>query len=235
MKSRRDEVFLATKINNRSAGKVLDELKQSLEKLQTDRVDLIQVHAVNAWADLEQALAPDGALEALAEARSQGLVQYIGITGHARPDILAEGLKRYPFDTVLVALGIADKLVSAPHLTVLPTAMERGVGVIAMKTLGHGCYERREMALRFSLGLEGVSLAIVGMKNEEEIREVVTHAERFTPLTEAEEERLIDNVRPLIERDVEESKKKGESSLFWLHDTTVMGWSQKDEPALVSY
>src|ERR671933_407667 len=70
MRSRRDEVFLATKVNRRSKQGVLDELKESLKKLQTDHVDLIQVHAVNAWADLEQALAPDGALAGLEEARA---------------------------------------------------------------------------------------------------------------------------------------------------------------------
>jgi aryl-alcohol dehydrogenase-like predicted oxidoreductase len=234
MKNRRDEVFLATKINNRSHGKVMDELKASLEKLQTDHVDLIQVHAVNAWADLEQALAPDGAVHALAEARSQGLTQYIGITGHARPEILAEGLRRFPFDTVLVALGIADKLVSAADHFVLPVARDRGAGVIAMKVFGHGCFENREMALRFSLGLDGVSLAIIGLKNEHEIDEIVRLAESYRPLGEEEEERLIDEVRPLIEKDAEESQK-GKSQLFWLHDTSVMGWKQQDEPALVNY
>ena len=88
MRTRRSEVFLATKINRRSKDGVLDELKESLNRLQTDHVDLIQVHAVNAWAELEQALAPDGAVAALEEARQQGLVRFIGITGNARPEIL---------------------------------------------------------------------------------------------------------------------------------------------------
>jgi aryl-alcohol dehydrogenase-like predicted oxidoreductase len=105
MKTRRDEVFLATKINRRSKDGVLDELKESLRKLQTDHVDLIQVHAVNAYADLEQALAPDGALTALEQARDEGLVRFIGITGHARPEILGHALYQYSFDTVLVALA----------------------------------------------------------------------------------------------------------------------------------
>jgi aryl-alcohol dehydrogenase-like predicted oxidoreductase len=76
MRSRRDEVFLATKIDRRRKADVLDELKESLRRLQTDHVDLIQVHAVNAWADLEQVLAPDGALAALEQARSEGLVRF---------------------------------------------------------------------------------------------------------------------------------------------------------------
>src|SRR5688572_18243211 len=115
MRTRRDEVFLATKINRRSKDGVLDEIKESLQRLQTDHIDLVQVHAVSAWADLEQALAPDGAVAALEEARDQGLIRFIGITGHARPEILGHALMQYPFDTVLVALGVPDRLITSPE------------------------------------------------------------------------------------------------------------------------
>jgi uncharacterized protein len=236
MKSRRDEVFLATKINRRSKAGVMDELQESLQKLQTDHVDLIQVHAVNAWADMEQMLASDGALTALEEARDKGMVKYIGITGHARPEILGHALTQYPFDTVLVAIGMADRLVTSPETFCLPKARERNVGVIAMKVLGHGQFKNVELALRYSLGLEGVSLAIIGMDNEEQISEIVEYASNFKPLDEFEEGRLIDMVRPIVEEDAKSSQSgEGQSPLFWLHDTTVMGWSQHDEPVFVRY
>jgi aryl-alcohol dehydrogenase-like predicted oxidoreductase len=234
MKTRRDEVFLATKVNRRSKQGVLDELKESLEKLQTDHVDLIQVHAVNAWADLEQALAPDGALAALEQARDQGLVRFIGITGHARPELLAHALDQYPFDTVLVALGMADRLVTSPETFVLPKARQKNVGVIAMKVLGHGQFKNVDLALRYSLGLPGVSLAIVGMDVPVQIDQIASLAANFRPLEEREEELLIDEVRPQVEKDATESKQ-GKSALFWLHDTAVMGWQQHDEPVLVDY
>jgi len=234
MRTRRSEVFLATKVNRRSKGGVLDELKESLRRLQTDHVDLIQVHAVNAWADLEQALAPDGAVAALEDARQQGLVRFIGITGHARPEILGHALSQYPFDTVLCALGMADRLVTSPETFLLPRAVERNIGVIAMKVLGHGVYPDRELALRYSLGLPGVSIAILGMDSPAQIDENVAVAASFKPLDERDEGRLIDQIRPLVEKDANESKK-GESALFWLHDTAVMGWQQKDGPAMVDY
>lgn len=236
MKTRRDEVFLATKINRRSYKGVLDELHQSLEKLQTDHVDLIQVHAVNAWADWEQAIAPDGALKALEEAREQGLVRFIGITGHTRPAILAKALEQYPFDSVLVALGIADRLVSSPETFLLPVAEEHNTAVIAMKVFGHGAFERRDLALRYSLGLPAVSLAIIGMDNQQHIDETVEAAANFSLLTEAEQDELIASVRPLVEEDANTaSSGEGKPKLFWLHDSNVMGWSQKDEPILVEY
>src|SRR5215213_7223347 len=171
MRARRDEVFLATKVNRRSKAGVLDELKESLRKLQTDHVDLVQVHAVNAWADLEQALAPDGAVAALEQARQEGLTRFIGITGHARPDILGHALRQYRFDTVLVALGIIDRLVSSPETFCLPAAGEQNTGVIAMKVFGHGTVTNRAAALRYSLGLPGVALAIVGLDNTQQIDE----------------------------------------------------------------
>ena len=211
-----------------------DEVQESLRRLQTDHVDLIQVHAVNAMADLEQALAPDGAVTALEQARDAGQVRFIGITGHARPEVLGHALTRYPFDTVLVALGVADRLVTGPETFVLPRAAERNAGVIAMKVLGHGTYPDRALALRYSLGLPGVSLAIVGMDTPQQIDEWWPSLRSFRPLSEDELARLIDGVRPLVERDAQDSQK-GKSDLFWLHDTAVSGWQQEDEPLLVAY
>jgi len=234
MRTRRDEVFLATKVNNRSKSGVLDELKESLRKLQTDHVDLIQIHAVNAWADLEQVLAPDGAIAGVVQAREEGLVRFLGITGHARPEILAHALRQYPFDTVLVALGVVDRLVTSPETFVLPVAQERNIGVIAMKVLGHGSVTNRQQALRYSLGLPGVSLGIIGLDNTQQIDEIVAAAAAFQPLSQEEIEALVGEVRPLVEKDAKESQE-GKSQLFWLHDTTVMGWKQQDEPALVAY
>lgn len=234
MRDRRQEVFLATKINRRSKDGVLDELKESLNRLQTDHVDLVQVHAVNAWADLEQALAPDGAVAALEQARDEGLLRFIGITGHARPELLGHALTQYRFDTVLVAIGMADRLVTSPETFLLPKAVERNVGVIAMKVLGHGTFPNRELALRYSLGLPGVSLAIVGMDDPAQIDENVGIVAAFRPLDPQEEQQLVADVRPLVEQDATESTE-GKSDLFWLHDTEVMGWDEQDEPALVAY
>ncbi len=234
MRDRRQEVFLATKINRRSKDGVLDELKESLNRLQTDHVDLVQVHAVNAWADLEQALAPDGAVAALEQARDEGLLRFIGITGHARPELLGHALTQYRFDTVLVAIGMADRLVTSPETFLLPKAVERNVGVIAMKVLGHGTFPNRELALRYSLGLPGVSLAIVGMDDPAQIDENVGIVAAFRPLDPQEEQQLVADVRPLVEQDATESTE-GKSDLFWLHDTKVMGWDEQDEPALVAY
>ncbi len=231
MKARRDEVFLATKINTRRRDDVLKELQQNLKELQTDHVDLVQVHAVNAMADLEAALAPDGALSALEEARRQGMTRFVGITGHARPSVLAYALERYDFDTVLVALGAVDRLVTGPEKVLLPVAQEKNVGVIAMKVYGHGELQQRELALRYSLGLPGVSIAILGMSAESEIDENVRLAQQITPLSEAELEPLISEARALVEHD----KPSDNSPIFWLYDLKTMAWKEDSEPVTVAY
>ncbi len=234
MRSRRGDVFLATKVNKRTRDGALKELEESLGRLQTDHVELIQVHAVNAWADLEQALAADGVVAGLEEARQQGMARIIGITGHARPELLANAISRYPFETVLTAAGMADRLVTSPDTFLLPAARERNIGVIAMKVLGHGAFKSRELALRYALGLPGVSLAIVGLDSPEQVDEIVRIASEFRPLDEREEERLVDEIKPIVDRDSQEAQK-GQGTLFWLHDTSVMGWREHDEPVMVSY
>ncbi len=231
MKSRRDEVFLATKINTRRREDVLKELQQNLKELQTDHVDLVQIHAVNAMADLEAALALDGAISALEEARRQGMTRFVGITGHARPSVLAYALERYDFDTVLVALGVIDRLVTGPEKVLLPIAEQKNVGVIAMKVYGHGEMKQREHALRYSLGLPGVSLAILGMSEESHIDENVQLAQNIAPLSEADLNPLINEARALVEND----KPSNNSPIFWLYDLKTMAWKEDSEPATVAY
>jgi aryl-alcohol dehydrogenase-like predicted oxidoreductase len=231
MKSRRNEVFLATKINKRRRDDVLAELRQNLQELQTDHVDLLQVHAVNTMADLEAALAPDGAISAIEEARRQGMTRFVGITGHARPSVLAHALERYDFDTVLVALGAVDRLVTGPEEALLPVAQRNDVGVIAMKVYGHGELKHHDLALRYSLGLPGVSLAILGMDDESQIDENVRLAQNITPLSESELETLIGEARALVEND----KPSDRSPIFWIYDAKTMAWKENSEPFAVAY
>jgi aryl-alcohol dehydrogenase-like predicted oxidoreductase len=232
MATRRDEVFLATKINKRRRDDVLAELRQNLKELQTDHVDLVQVHAINTMADLDAALAPDGAVAALEEARRQGMTRFVGITGHARPHVLAHALARYPFDTVLVALGAVDRLVTGPEDALLPVAREHNTGVIAMKVYGHGNLQQRELALRYSLSLPGVSMAIVGMDSEAQLEENVRLCEGLAPLGDLELDALLAEATTLVR---ENDKPSERSPIFWLFDIKSMAWKEDSEPASVQY
>ncbi|MBN2084704.1 MAG: aldo/keto reductase [Anaerolineales bacterium] len=104
MKSRRADFFLATKTTERSRGKAGAEIRLSLKRLQTDHVDLLQLHAVTAWEEFEKAMGPDGALEAAVDARAKGLTRFIGITSHGleAPSILRRALEHFEFASVLL-------------------------------------------------------------------------------------------------------------------------------------
>ena len=138
MKHRRREVFLASKTHRRSYDESMRLLETSLKQLETDHLDLWQLHDISTTEQLDQIFAKDGAIRALERARSEKVVRFLGITGHADPFVLADGLKRYRFDTILMALNAADRhhLSFIEHL--LPLALEQELGIIGMKIAARG-------------------------------------------------------------------------------------------------
>ena len=135
MEKNHKEVFLACKTTERSKNKVWESLKRSLETLRVDYFDLYQFHGVNDLETLNVVLGPGGALEAVLEAREQGLVRHIGITGH-RPFVLVEALNRFDFDTVLFPLNrvlAAHRNDYTDFTVLLSLAEQKDVGTIVIK------------------------------------------------------------------------------------------------------
>ena len=108
MAKRRNEAFLATKTKERTRDDSLRMIEKSLQLLQTDHVDLWQLHDVGTMYDIDQIFAKGGAMEALLEMKEQKVVRNLGLTGHYRPEALIEGINRYPFDCILMAVNAAD-------------------------------------------------------------------------------------------------------------------------------
>jgi predicted aldo/keto reductase-like oxidoreductase len=196
MATRRDEVFLATKTHKRTRDESLALLDESLTLLQTDHLDLWQIHNIKYLYQLDQIFAPGGAIEALELAKGDGRVRFLGITGHYDPHVLVRGINRYPFDTVLMALNPAD-----PHnlpfaQTVLPLAKEKQMGVIGMKVPGRGRLFRPDgvntmsEAMGYVLSLPGVSTVIIGCDDIAQVTDNVSIAKSFAPLAPYEMERL---------------------------------------------
>ncbi|MEE8301688.1 MAG: aldo/keto reductase [Candidatus Tectomicrobia bacterium] len=129
----RHRVFLATKTHDRSRDGSLKLLDESLELLQTDHVDLWQIHNIQHQEEIERVFASDGALQALLQAREDGRTRFLGITGHFDPAPLLEGLRRFDFDCILMALNAADPHCASFAARLLPTAVEKQMGIIAMK------------------------------------------------------------------------------------------------------
>jgi len=196
MKTRRKEVFLATKVLMRTKGEAEAQFENSLRNLQTDHVDLLQIHAINTMSELEQVLGADGSLEAALEAKAAGKTRFIGITGHSRYWVLTEALKRFPFDTVLCPLSAADhNLLSFEQF--LPVAEEQKVGLIGMKVLGEGRLVSLgvENCLRYTLSLP-ISVAILGMNSVKEVEENVDIAKRFAPMNAQEKAEFRSQAQP---------------------------------------
>ncbi len=182
MKRRRTEVVLATKTLERDKEEAWREINRSLERLQTDRVDLLQVHAVNAKGDLDRVFDDNGSLAAVIRAKEEGMCSHIGITGHTRPGVIAEALRRFPFATVLAPLSSTDALVNDFGPVIFPLAKERRFGVIAMKVLAAGRVTGHPAdSIRYALSLP-VSTAILGMGSRAEVEDDLRSVRSFTPM-----------------------------------------------------
>ena len=186
---RRQGIFLASKTAERGRDGSLRILDDSLRRLRTDRLDLWQLHDLRTLAEVDEIFSPRGAIHALVKAREEGRVRFLGLTGHHRPDVLLEAMRRFPFDTVLVALNAADVHARSFSRTVLPEAARSGMGVIAMKVFAGGELVRprgplaAEDALGYALSLPGVTCAIIGCRTGEEVEANVRAARRFEVLS----------------------------------------------------
>lgn len=185
---RREQVFLASKTHDRTRDGSLRLLDHSLNRLRTDHLDLWQLHDLRTMDDLQMIFSRGGALEALVYARAQGRVRFLGITGHHDPAILLEAMRRFDFDTVLVALNIADSHRLSFAASVLIEASRRQMGVIAMKVYSAGALlsggEQRftaEEAMGYVLSLPGVSTVVIGCSSPAEVDENAQIARRLQP------------------------------------------------------
>ncbi|MBE0556697.1 MAG: aldo/keto reductase, partial [Proteobacteria bacterium] len=182
MRTRRSETILATKTLEREKERAWKEIHRSLERLQTTRVDVLQLHAINRLEDLDRVMASDGAFAAAVRAREEGMCDHIGITGHTRVEVIAEAVKRYDFATTLVPLSPADARVSDFGETLFRLARERKFGIIAMKVLAAGrVTEYARESIFYALSLP-VSTAVVGMGTVEEVNANVAAAREFRPM-----------------------------------------------------
>ncbi len=195
MAARRDEVFLATKTHAYKRDDALKLLEDSLAKLQTDHLDLWQLHHVGATEHLDEIFGPDGAIEALTKAKDEGIVRNLGITGHADPDVLADAISRFDFDCILMALNPSDKHHLPFTEKLLPLANEKNMGVIGMKIPARGRIFREggittmQQSMSYVLSLP-VSTVIVGCDNIKQLEENISIAANFEPLSTGQKAEL---------------------------------------------
>ena len=195
MQGRRSEVFLASKTHDRTRDGSWRLLEESLRLLQTDHLDLWQLHNISRTEQLDTIFGKGGAIEALQQAREQKLVRFLGITGHFDPDVLLDGIGRFPFDTILMAMNPADRHFLSFQEKLLPEANRRKLGVIAMKIPARGRMFREGSAMTMKDAMsytlsQPVSTVIVGCDNVQQLEENVRIASQFRQLSSAELSRI---------------------------------------------
>jgi aryl-alcohol dehydrogenase-like predicted oxidoreductase len=206
LKSRRKEFFLATKTLARDAEGALAEVRQSLRRLQTDRIDLLQIHSVNDFATLDRVLASGGAATGLTRAKADGLIRFIGITGHTRPEVILKAIESFPFDSILVPVSALDASLNDFAAEVIPRARSKGVAVVGMKSLkgierAKGADFKAEEFLRYALTLP-VDTLTVGLRRASEAKSNVAVAKSFRPMRPSEMREIENRMRPLATEEV---------------------------------
>jgi aryl-alcohol dehydrogenase-like predicted oxidoreductase len=197
----RETVFLASKTHERTRDRALRLLDDSLRRLRTSWLDLWQMHDLREPDELDVLFGKGGALEAAQEAKADGRIRFIGLTGHHDPEILLEAMRRFPFDNVLVAVNPADprRLPFIP--TVVAEARRRGMGVVGMKVLSAGQLVREASApelIRYAASL--TDTVIIGCSTPAEVRANLAVAAAFEPMPEAESRALEARIAPRAER-----------------------------------
>ena len=198
LKGKRDQVVLMTKVctHGRDGSLATQMLDQSLRRLQTDRVDLWQIHGVTFQNDPDLFIRKGGAAEALLKAKEQGKVRCLGFTGHKDPDLhLAMLDTGFPFDAVQMPLNPFDSTFRSFEQKVLPVLNQRGIAPLGMKPIGgHGEPVQKGVltateALRYAMSLP-VATTISGAEEMHILEQNLQIAQNFTPLTPAEMQAL---------------------------------------------
>ena len=224
LKGHRDEVWIATKTKERTRDAALKDIETSLKLLGTGHVDTWQLHDVGTIEDVNEIFAKGGAIEALQEAREQGMVRHLGVTGRFRPDALMESIRRFPFDTILMSLNAADKYHYSFAEELLPMAVGKQMGIIAMKVMARGRIlsswtpppveeQKRSWegtgAIATTPGTltkhetffytlsQPISTAIIGCDSVAQVEECVQLARSFTPLNDTQMTALADKTEPI--------------------------------------
>lgn len=200
----RAKVFLMTKIDGRTRAAAARQIDESLRRLQTDHIDLLQFHEIIRMSDPDRIMAPSGAIEAAEAARTAGKIRFIGFTGHKDPAIhrkmIATG---FPFATAQMPLNVMDAHYRSFQHQVVPVCQQKGIGVLGMKSMGDSIILRSGLVtapecLRYALSLP-TSVVITGCDTLRDVQQAVTAATTFRPYQPEELAELLQRTRAAAE------------------------------------
>ncbi len=201
LKERREEIFLTSKSHARDKQGALLHLRETLKNMKTDYLDLWQIHDARDEEDVKEIFGAGGAIEAFVKAKEEGLVKFIGVTGHHDPAIIKRCIEKFDFDTVLLPANPAEPHYKSFLDEVIPHANKKGMGVIGMKVYFRGFAERlpffetMEPFYRFALS-QPIATAVIGCDDIEQLEENVRFAKSFKPMPAKEMKEFVDAVSP---------------------------------------
>lgn len=199
LRERRKDIFLASKSHARDKKGALQHLSETLNNMKTDHLDLWQIHDVRTDEDVEEIFGPEGALEGFRQARENGSVRFIGVTGHHDPDILLKCIEKFDFDTVLLPVNPAEPSYKSFIDKVIPVAVKKGMGVIGMKVYFRGLATRipwvtsLDPFYRYALS-QPVTTAVIGCDDLQQLNENVRFAASFEGMSSGEQRELVEQV-----------------------------------------
>jgi len=201
LKQHRDRIFLATKLSERSYDGAMQELEGSLKRLQTDRLDILQVHSINSLEDVDRIGAANSVLEVLRKAKEQNIARFVGFTGHASAEAMATMVERFSFDTMLIALNHHTQGKEDFEKQAIPAAARKGMGILLMKVI-----RPRETVegldpdelIRYALSLEHGHAAVIGTDSMEVLKKNLIMARDFTSLQPDRMERMHKSLEPFL-------------------------------------
>ncbi|MGB6017687.1 MAG: aldo/keto reductase, partial [Nodosilinea sp.] len=196
----RDRVFLMTKADGRTKASAAQQIDESLKRLQTDHIDLLQFHEVIRLEDPDRIFAEEGAVAAFRDAKQAGKIRYVGFTGHKDPLVHLRMLEiarqhDFQFDTVQMPLNVMDAHFRSFQHYVLPVLIERGMGVLGMKSMAGGYILKSRVVsavecLHYALNLP-TSVVITGIDSMEILDQAIQAAESFNPMSDEEVANLL--------------------------------------------
>ncbi|HEX3698476.1 MAG TPA: aldo/keto reductase [Polyangia bacterium] len=197
----REGVFLASKTHARRRAPALRLLDESLRRLGTDHLDLWQMHDLRDFAELDVLFGQDGALAAAAEAKADGRIRFVGLTGHHDPAVLLEAMRRFPFDSVLVAVNPADPRRRPFISTVVAQARRLEMGVVGMKVLAAGqLLEAAEAPELIRYAASITDTVIIGCSTVDEVRANLSVARHFQSMSPEQRHALEQRIAPAADR-----------------------------------
>ena len=203
LKNRRKEVFLATKVGQRDGESAKRSIERSMKRLQTDYIDLLQVHAIKSVEDVENLGKKGNVLEVLQKYKEEGAIAHIGFSGHTSAEAMKKAAEMYDFDTMLIAMNHQRQGQTFEQQAV-PAAGSKGMGILAMKVI-----RPRETIknlnpkelISYALSLENISAAVIGIDSLAVLKDNIDLIQNFQSLSAAKMEEIRVSLTPFYKHE----------------------------------